>query len=217
MPMTSHVWLNSMLDNSELIKLLVLSLSNHNYPIATLLLSNVCNPKHILNFANLSESFIYAREFCLFLVRDNIVDAQVMLQEATARHAVQTVSVVLDHLEESSLRESNTSVLFDAYQTIIENSILTCDLKLFSLFLPKLLLEKTNHSHELNKFRESHLTIEKMLIMQHKHCLLNKMRSNSFDSDVIDASFTKDSALAKGFEWDLYFGETALVAEKLHR
>jgi hypothetical protein len=202
--LSSKIWLNSMLDNSELIKLLVLALSNHNYQIAMLLLRHVCNPSQILNFANLSESFIYTQEFCLFLVKNRIVEPRVMLKEATKRHAVATVSLILKHLEECSLHDQNTSLLFNAYKTIIDSSILACDLNLFRLFLPKLLLEQ-NHSFELNTFKQSHLTIEHILQLKHNHSMINKMRTNSFDPDVIDISFTKNSALAKNFDWDHYF------------
>jgi hypothetical protein len=202
---SSKIWLNSMLDNNELIKLLVLALSNRNYQIAMLLLSNVCNPSQILNFSNISESFIYTQDFCLFLIKNKIVQPKVMLREATKRHAVVTVSLILKYLEECSIKDKNTSLLFDAYKTIVDSSILTCDLNLFRLFLPKLLLEKI-HTLELNTFKQSHLTIEHILALRNDHSMMNKSRSNSFDPDVIDISTTKESALAKCFEWDRYFG-----------
>ena len=201
-----------MLDNAELIKLLVMALGNHNYPIAMLLLSNVCNPKQILNFANLSEAFIYTQDFCLFLVSHKIVDAREMLREATNRHAAATVTLVLNYVEEIAVRVSHASFLFDAYKTIVDSAVLTCDLYLFRMFLPKLLIEQKQQldfdAVVCSSRNMSPLTIEHMFTQQYHQSVLNKLRSSSFDSNVIDSAFTKDAALAKGFDWDLYFNQS---------
>ena len=50
------------------------------------------------------------------------------------------------------------------------------------------------------------LRIENILEKQHNHSMLkNKMRTSSFDSNDIDSTLTKESALVKGFDWDSYF------------
>jgi hypothetical protein len=96
------IYLNSMLNDDELANLLVLALSNKSYDIAMLILSNVSNPKRVLNFRNLSESFIYNKEFCLFLIKNKMVEVQLFLKEAVQRHSHEVTSMVLKYLEDEN-------------------------------------------------------------------------------------------------------------------
>ena len=203
---SNTIYLNSMLNDSELIKLLVLALSNHNYEIAKLLLSNVYNPKQILNFNNLSESFIYNKEFCLYLVRNKIVQPHVMLRESTNRHACATTTLVIGYIEGLNEFKYSPFLLFDTYKIVLNNSINIYDLSIFRFVLPKInkILVSNNHD-DFSQIIE--LSIQSILNKNTNSPILKRLRSFSYESNIIDAESTMSLATSKGFDWNGYFSQ----------
>jgi hypothetical protein len=229
---SQKIYLNTMLSNSELIKLLVLALSNRSYDIAMLLLSNVYNPQEILNFNNLSESFIYNSSFCLQLLKGRIIDARMLLKESINRHSSCTTRVVLDYLYEK-YAEVKPELLHDIYRLVIRESILIGDANIFRMIMSRL------KSQDLIKLFGNELSIEGILLSNY-YKKINKTRStvaaaviqtqtinnispngsilptqsqaahiepllHYLQLNIIDSHECQKLAATRNFDWELYF------------
>lgn len=102
-----RIYLSHFLDEPELVNLFVATLMNRNYDLAMLILNNCEKPKLVLNFYNLSESFIKSKEFCLYLARARLVEPNVLLKVATNRHQCQTTCHLLDYFESINFIKTN--------------------------------------------------------------------------------------------------------------
>jgi hypothetical protein len=203
------IYLNSMISDEELSNLLVLALSNKNYDIAMLILANVNNAKKILNFHTLSESFIYNKEFCLYLIRNRVVEPHVMLKEATNRHSAEVTSLIIDYLEhEDKEYRKKSNDLFNLYKIILNNSIAIGDLNIFRLAIKKLnkLLDRFQIDQEKFNKLFNDLTIENILSENGNNKSIKKrVRSRAYRSNQIDTNSTKLMAIEKEFDWDSFF------------
>jgi len=200
---SKSVYLNSLLSNSELTKLLMISLSNRNYELAILILSNVQNPKQILYFQHFSESFIYNEKFCLYLLKNKIVDIKVLLKEATTRHATSTTYYLVNYLEQLNEKQLSQTSLFNVFKCVITNSILIGDVNIFKMLMCK--LEK-----HLNTKMELHMIFPnlsvKNLLQNNYQKILDRLKSSNLnDMNKIDIEMTKKMAKTKGLDTNSYF------------
>lgn len=199
-----RVYLNSFIKENELVKLLVLALSKNSYDIAVLILSNVEKPKLILNFKNLSESFIYQQDFCLYLVKNKIVEPKQILKESTNRHAIKTTTTLINYLEKSPYYNLNKPLLLDIYKSVLLNSISIGDINIFRLALAKLMVHLTTPCFQIVEEILNHVTIENILD-QNFHNVFNRIRLRSFSTGSVDLNTTTVLATSKGFDCSSYF------------
>ena len=214
-----RVFMNALVADDELAKLLVLALSNRAYDIATLILANVSNPRKILRFGNLSESFIYNKEFCLFLVVARIVDARIMLKEATQRHSAAVAIHIIDHLEhlqqqqeQQQQQQQKSSALMAQLPPLVDiyKHVLRCAIGMRELTTFRHVLHKLTDATDASLWAE--LTVEKMI---------NARRGGGIGSGAtrsttqrtrtarllasIDAEATRALATERGFDCHAYF------------
>lgn len=186
--------MNSVLSNSELTKLLCIALSNRNFKIATLILSNVSNSKQILNFQNLSESFIYNEHFCLYLIQALIVDAKTLLKEAISRHATETTYFLINHMENTESR----AYLISLYKSLLHTTVVIGDINIFKMFLVKL------NRLDLKNDQIKELFAHK-LIRSNYHYVLERLKLASSELNLRDGEETQQLATLKGIDFDQYF------------
>lgn len=182
-----------MLSNSELTKLLCIALSNGNFKIASLILSNVSNSKQILNFQNLSESFIYNEHFCLYLIQAFIVDSRTLINEAISRHATETTYFLINHMENTESR----SYLISLYKSLLHTTVLVGDLNIFKMCLVKL------NRLKLKNGQIKELFVHK-LIRSNYHYVLERLKLASSELNLSDGVETKQLATLKGIDFDKY-------------
>lgn len=198
------VYLNSILSNGELVKLLMISLSNRNYELAQLLLSNVQNAKQILNFQHFSESFIYNEKFCLYLLKNKIVDIKLLLKEATTRHATSTTYYLINYLEQLNEKQLSKTSLFNIFKCGLTSSILIGDMNIFNMLLTKVCKHLNSDEQNLNSIFPD-LTIKNVLTNNYQTILDKLKLSTMNDSNIIDLDITKRLATTKGLNCDLYY------------
>lgn len=201
---SSNVHLNSMLSNSELTKLLMISLSNRNHELAILILSNVNNPKQILNFQHLSESFIYNETFCLYLLKNKIVDIKVLLKEACTRHATSTTYYLVNYLEQMTEKQLSQASLFNVFKCVLSSSILIGDVNIFRMLIGKL-AKHLGQKNQINTvFPE--LTIKNVLTNNYQTILEKlKMSTLNHNPNFVDFEMTKKLARTRGLDTDLFY------------
>ena len=197
---TSTIHLNSMLSNNELKKLLVLSLSNRSYDISTLILSSVSNPKQIIDFQNLSESFIYNEQFCLYLIKNKIVDCKNLLKESISRHATSTTYLIVNYLESLCVQNDKFNDLFELYKWVLTHSVLIGDLNIFKMLLIKLSkceFEKVVQSVKID------LTVNSLLTRNYSN-VLDSLKTFKI-SYFIDLEATKTLGNQNKFDLDAFY------------
>ena len=161
-----------------------------------LILNNCEKPKLILNFYNLSESFIKHKEFCLYLVRARMVEPNVLLKVATNRHQYETTCFLLDHLEEMYSLSDKT--ICDLYKTVLFNSISIGDYFIFAMIQNRI---GKNLNHAVQRAIVSEISIDGILNKKYTNSIIKyKVRAN------IDLEAIKTLAISKGFDFDAYMG-----------
>lgn len=201
-------YLNSVISSNELTKLICIALSNRNFDIARLILSNVNNPKEIFYFQKLSESFIYNEHFCFFLIKNQIIEASILLKEAISRHATETTYYIIDQLECVNSKEYSCNL----YRTLLKTAMFIGDINIFKMFLNKM--------NKLDLLRTSKtltddFSVQKLIKNNYLYVLETfKMKSNNFKLDDIDYDEVRKAAAEKGIDLVSYF-KTADIKRSL--
>jgi hypothetical protein len=198
------VHLSHFLDEAELVNLFVLTLVNHNFELAALILNNCEKPKLVLNFYNLSESFIKNREFCLYLMRSRMVEPNILLKVATNRHQLDTTCYLLDHLEQT-LKLSERQ-LIDLYKIVLFNSISIGDFYIFDMIVARIMSNCRSEQRALL----GEITIDGILSKRYTSSTIKyKVRS------CIDVEATRTLAASESFDFDAFVGGQTTAASKL--
>ena len=185
------VYLNSTLSNEELIRLLCVALSDRSFDIAMLILDNVFNPKRILCFQSMSESFIYQPQFCHKLTLKGIVHTSVLIKEAISRHATETTYYLIDQLELSN----ESSDFRRLCKNLLATAVLVGDVNIFKM----LLLKISQHGQLV-----SEMTIH-ALITSNYHHVLEKFKLTSSNLNLADAVEVRKNAKGKVIDVEAYF------------
>jgi hypothetical protein len=189
-----RVYLSHFLDESELIHLFVLTLMNNNFELAALLLNNCEKPTLVLNFYNLSEAFIKNKEFCLYLMRGRLVEANVLLKVATNRHQFETTRFLLDHLETACSFDEKQ--LLDLYKIVLFNSISIGDYFIFDMIMDRI---ESNCSETSQRTLLSQITLDGILNKKYTNSIIkNKVRTS------IDLDATRTLATSKNFNFEAF-------------